>query len=116
MSSEDKYNKRKYSVKILGEEQTVVGEVSHEYVNKLANYINEVGSEITDAYPRLPRRRLLGLTLINMADEFYKLKNDYLKKARELRKLKEENEELKKKIKEIKKENNEVMSLLEEVD
>ena len=116
MPSEDKYNKRKYSVKILGEEQTVVAEVAQEYIEKLADYINEVGSEITRAYPRLPRRKLVGLTLINMADEFFKLKEEYMEKARELKEIREEKKELKKKVKELKKDNKELMSLLEEVD
>lgn len=116
MPTEDKYNKRKYSVKILGEEQTLVAEVSQEYIDKLAKYINEVGSEITRAYPRLPRRKLIGLTLINLADEFFKLRDDYMDKIKELRDLKKEKKELKNKINELEEENEELMSLLEEVD
>jgi len=70
----NKDNQEKFSVKILGEEQLIVGDVSEEYVKELADYINSVGTEIIRAYPSLPRRRLLGLTMINMADEFYKLR------------------------------------------
>lgn len=123
MSSEDKYNKKKFSVKILGEEQLIVGDVSQDYVKDLAEYINSVGNEITRVYPRLPRRRLLGLTMVNMADEFFKLRDDYYEKIDKIKELKSKNydlqdelESLKEEFEEIKEENNELLTLLEEVD
>ncbi|MGM0410347.1 MAG: cell division protein ZapA [Bacillota bacterium] len=128
MSSKNK--KHKFSVRILGEEQLIVGDVSEDYVKKLANYINKVGTEITKAYPRLPRRRLLGLTMINMADEFYKFKNDIDQKNEKIKDLKsknydlrEENEKLKEKVNDLEKEleasnkeKEELLALLEEVE
>ena len=124
MSNEDKLPKNKFSVKILGEKLTVTGKkISREYVEKLASYINEIGEEINNAYPQLPRRRILGLTLINLADELFKLRknnseffqeNKHLKS--ENKKLKQENEKLKKKIKSLEDEYKELSVLLEEVD
>lgn len=123
MSSEDKANKKKFSVKILGEEQLIVGDVSQEYVKKLAEYINSVGTEITRAYPRLPRRRLLGLTMVNMADEFFKLREDYYEKIDKIKDLKSRNYDLQEKVDKLEKElekqkeeNKELLSLLEEVE
>ena len=123
MSSNDKHNKKKFSVKILGEEQLIVGDVSQEYVKELAEYINSVGTEITRAYPRLPRRRLLGLTMVNMADEFYKLRDEYYDKVDKIKELKSKNydlqekvDELKEKLQDKKEENQELLALLEEVD
>jgi len=127
----DKDNhKEKFTVKILGEEQLIVGDVSRDYVEKLADYINSVGREIIRAYPSLPRRRLLGLTMVNMADEFYKLREEYNEKNNKIKDLKSKNYDLKEKIeklekelaeqktelKEQKEENEELMTLLEEVD
>ena len=119
----NKDNKEKFSVKILGEEQLIVGDVSEDYVEELADYINSVGTEILRAYPSLPRRRLLGLTMVNMADEYYKLRKEYNEKNDKIKELKSKNydlkekvEELEKKLKEEKEENEELLTLLEEVD
>ncbi|HKL13666.1 MAG TPA: cell division protein ZapA, partial [Halanaerobiales bacterium] len=85
----EKYKEaNKFTVKILDEELVVKGKVSEDYVRDLAEYINNVGQEIQETYPRLPRRSLLGLTMINIADDLFKTKS-------ELQNLKEENEDLK---------------------
>lgn len=100
----------------MGEKLLVTGNKSKEYIEKLAQYINEIGKEITRAYPRLPHRRLTGLATINMADEFFKLKEKYLQKIKENRKLKKENEKLREKINSLQEEYEELSILLEEVD
>jgi len=113
----EKYKEvNKFTVKILEEELVVKGKVSESYVKELAEYINNVGQEIQETYPRLPRRSLLGLTMINIADNLFKTKS-------ELQDLKEENEDLKevrdKLIKDnnsLKRDNRELNNLLEEVD
>ncbi|MGM0437141.1 MAG: cell division protein ZapA [Bacillota bacterium] len=127
MSSNKRFKKQqdkeKFSIKILGEEQLIVADVSEDYVEELADYINSVGTEIIRAYPSLPRRRLLGLTMINMADEFYKLREEYYDKNDKIKELKSKNYDLKEKVEELKeklqekeKENEELLTLLEEVD
>jgi len=124
MNGEDKQEKNKYSVEVLGQELTVIGEnISEDYVKKLAFYINEIGEEIDQAYPQLPRRRILGLTLINITDDFYKnrekLKNlvqENKKLKNENKKLKNKNEKLKSEIESLKEEYEELSILLEEVD
>ena len=124
MSNEDKLAKNKFSVKILGEKLTVTGSnISREYVEKLASYINEIGDEINNAYPQLPRRRILGLTLINLADELFKLQeknNEIFQENKQLKaeneKLKQENVKLKNKINSLEEEYDELSILLEEVD
>ncbi len=113
----EKYKEEnKFTVKILDEELVVKGKVSEDYVRDLAEYINNVGQEIQETYPRLPRRSLLGLTMINIADDLFKTKS-------ELQDLKEENKDLKevrdKLIKDnnsLKRANRELNNLLEEVD
>ncbi len=103
MGKEDKYKiKNKYTINILGEELLVTGDKSEKYFTKLESYINEIGIEIVQAYPRLPRRKITSLALINLADEYYKLRAEYLDKLKELKSLRKENEE--------------IMALLEEVE
>ncbi len=116
MIEEDKHKNKKYKIKILGEKLVVSGEISEDYIKKLAKYINEVGDEILSAYPHLPRRYLLGLTLVNITDELFKLRNNYYELQRKNKKLLAEQEKLKRKIKELKTDNEELSELLEEVD
>lgn len=115
MQYEDKSNKEKHTINLLGEDLTVTG-VSENYVEQLVSYINGIGKEITQAYPRLPRRRLVGLTLINLANKFNKLKKEYNKIKQEKTNLKEENEYLKEQINSLQDEYEELSVLLEEVD
>ncbi|ACL69322.1 cell division protein ZapA [Halothermothrix orenii] len=119
MPTGDKSSKgkaKKYKVNVLGEEMTVVADVTEEYIDKLIEYINDIGEAITRAYPGLPRRRITGLTLINMADEYYKLKKVYRDRIKEINNLREENKKLQNKINEMEIEQKELISLLEEVD
>jgi len=94
----------------------VVGNVSDEYVNKLAEHINLIGEDIARAYPRLSRQRIMGLALMNIADEYYKLKDVYNKKIEDLKLLQEENRLLKEKFSKLRQEYNELVTLLEEAD
>lgn len=120
MNDGDKHGKNKYSVEVLGQQLTViVDDISEDYVRKIASHINEIGEEIKQAYPQLPNRRILGLTLINIADDFYKNKEKVKQLAQqnkklknEIEKMKKKNEKLKSKVNILKDENQE----LEEVD
>ncbi len=115
MAAGDKAKNKCY-VKILGEELLVVGNISDEYVNKLAEHINLVGEDIARAYPRLSRQRIMGLALMNIADEYYKLKDVYNKKIEDLNLLQEENRLLKEKFSKLRQEYDELVSLIEEAD
>lgn len=108
--------KNKYYVKILDEELLVVGNVSDEYVNKLTEHINLIGEDIARAYPRLSRQRIMGLALMNIADEYYKLKDVYNKKIEDLKLLQEENRLLKEKFSKLRQEYDGLVTLLEEAD
>ncbi len=117
MANEDKHkNSKKYAVNIFGEEMIVIGDVSQDYVKELAGYINKMGEEIKHAYPRLPRRRLFGLSLINLADEYFKLRDKYIDRVKEKKQLENENEKLRKKINSLQKNCEDLSILLEEVD
>ncbi|MFW6278977.1 MAG: cell division protein ZapA [Bacillota bacterium] len=115
MGKEDK-PKKKYIVNILGEEFTITGNLNQKYVNMLQDLINSIGSDISSAYPHLPRRRLWGLTLINLADRYFKLEQKQEDKMKKNRELKHENEKLRQKITSLEEEYEELSQLLEEVD
>ncbi|MFW6381320.1 MAG: cell division protein ZapA, partial [Bacillota bacterium] len=102
MGAGDNYNSNKYTIKILGEKLTVTGDISREYIEELAEYVNQISREITRAYPRLPRRRLMKLTLINLVDELFKLKDSHQEKVRENQRLKKENQSLRSEINSLK--------------
>jgi len=117
MLKEDKpENNQKFTVKILGDEFTVTGEISDQHVQKLQELINSIGREINVAYPHLPRRRLWGLTAINMAHKYFKLLKKKQKLTQENRQLTRENEQLQKTLESLKKDYQELSLLLEEVD
>lgn len=70
--------------------------------------------EISRAYPRLSRQRILSLTMMNITDEYYKLKQVYNRKLNDLKLVEEENRKLLKKYNELKTEYKELLTLLEE--
>jgi len=115
MAIKDKHNNR-FTIKILGEEMVIIGDLSDDYVNNLSDHINLIGEEISRAYPRLSRQRILGLTIMNIADEYYKLKDVYNKKMQDLKLAEVENKNLREKYKEMKEEYEELLTLLEEDD
>jgi len=116
MVEEGKHKNKKYRIEILGEELVVSGDISENYVQELSGYINEVGDEILNAYPHLPRRYLLGLTIVNITDEFYKLRKKYFNNQQDKKRLLSDRKRLEDKIKALRQDNEELSTLLEEVD
>lgn len=115
MAAEDKH-KHKYNVKLLGEDMVIVGELSEQYVKKLVHHINIIGQDISRAYPRLSRHRILNLAVMNVADEYYKLKDKYEERLEDIKILEKEFKKLADKHNKLKKDYKELESLLEEVD
>ena len=116
-------NENKYRVEILGDEFKITGDLNQEYVDQLQELINEIGQEISRAYPDLPRRRLWMLTLINMADKYFKAEDQKKQHKKEIVQLKEkqvslksENDDLKDKLDNLQAEYEELATMLEEVD
>ncbi len=113
MAIKDKH-KNRFTVKIMGEEMIIVGNLSEKYVKTLIDHINLTAEEISRAYPRLSRQRILSLTMMNITDEYYKLKQVYNRKLNDLKLVEEENRKLLKKYNELKTEYKELLTLLEE--
>ncbi len=116
MLEEKNQNKTKFKLNILGDKFTVTGEFSEDYIHKLAEHVEKTGREIRDAYPKLPFRRLSHLTMINLADEYFKLRSQCVDLSKEKERLKEANQSLHQELKKLRHENEELTNLLEEVD
>ena len=115
MAIEDKH-KNRFKINILGQEMLIVGNLSEDYVNNLSKHINLIGEEISRVYPCLSHQRIMGLVIMNITDEYYKLKNVYNNKMEEFKLLEKENKLLREKYEEIKNDYDELISLLEEDD
>lgn len=109
-------NRKKFKLNILGDQFTVTGDFSEEYIYKLADHVEKTGQEIKNAYPKLPFRRLSHLMMINLADEYFKLKSEFLDLKTEKERLKDANQSLHQELKKLREENEELNTLLEEVD
>lgn len=73
-------------VRIAGEEHTIKGNATTEYIMELAKIVDEKMREIQKVSPNLTRYRIAILAAINLADELLKVRNEY----QELLKLMEE--------------------------
>ncbi len=69
--------KGRATVQIYGEEYTVKGEASPEYLRMLAAYIDKMMRQVATRQPRLTTARVAVLTALNIADEMSKLQEDY---------------------------------------
>lgn len=116
MIEEKNQDKKKFKLNILGDQFTVTGEFSEEYINKLAEHVEKTGQELKNAYPKLPFRRLSHLTMLNLADEYFKLRSQCVDLSKDKERLKEANQSLHQELKKLRQENEELNILLEEVD
>ncbi|MGM0419610.1 MAG: cell division protein ZapA [Bacillota bacterium] len=107
---------KKYNVKILGENHTVVTDKPQEYIQGVADLINSIGQEIVSAYPNIPKRKLIALTLMNIADNKFKADKKLEDVLAENKHLKSENKELKAQLQKMEKDNDDLLELLQEVE
>lgn len=76
--NESRANMAKARVTILGEEYTLRGEGSEEYIVHLCKVVDARLREIVDSYPNLPRHKAAILAAIYLADEVEKLRQEKL--------------------------------------
>lgn len=105
-------SKNKVEVKIHGKEYTVVGTEPDEYIQKVALYVDKKMNEITMMNERLSTSMVAVLTAINVADEFFKCKQDLDNLRLQLQQYIEDLKRANETIKEYEKENS---SLKQEV-
>lgn len=67
-------NKNKVIVRIYGQEYTMVGCESREYMQKVANYVDDKMIDIAKNSKKLSTAMVAVLTALNIADEYFKTK------------------------------------------
>jgi cell division protein ZapA len=67
-------NSNRVRVSIFGKTYSIQGEASDEYIQKLARYVDGKMHEISDATGSGNIAQIAILTALNIADEFYQLK------------------------------------------
>lgn len=103
-------DKKKVIVKINGQEYTVIGEESEEYIHEISKYVDSKVQDLISKNPRLSQTMASILTAFTITDEYYKtymelndLKDSIIEPFKELDNLRKECEE-----------NNELIELLSE--
>lgn len=97
--------KNKVDVNIGGQNYSLVGIESDEYMKRVASYVDEKMNEIARHNNKLSIPAAATLTAVNIADEFFKTKGIYEKLRDEIETIKEENEQLKEENKRLISEN-----------
>ena len=70
-------DKGRATVDIYGEDYTVRGDASPEYLRMLAGYIDKMMRQVAVRQPQLSVAKVAVLTALNIADEMSKLQEDY---------------------------------------
>ncbi|MBS4008918.1 MAG: cell division protein ZapA [Clostridium sp.] len=68
--------KNRVHVKIYGEEYTIRGAASPDYMKRAAHYVDEKMRQIGQTNSRLGVSRIAVLTAINLADELFSLRKE----------------------------------------
>lgn len=65
------------TARIMGEDYTIRGQVPEEHIRRIAKYVDERMIQISETYPKLGTSRVAVLAAINMADELFKIREQY---------------------------------------
>ena len=90
--------KNKVSVKINGQEYSIVGAETKEYLLKVSNFVDEKMESIAKANKKLSTSMIAVLTAVNIADQYLKIKNRFEELEKDTKKPQQEISELKKYI------------------
>lgn len=84
----------KTEVYILGQKYTIKGEKPAEYIQRLAQYVDEKLRKVHEQNPSLPPLRASILACFYIADELYEIKQDCEDTKQKLKELEEKTDEL----------------------
>ncbi len=85
--------KNKLNVVIYGQQFKIVGKASSNYMRMVAGHVDDKMRQIAESNSRLDTAKIAVLTAVNIADEYFRLKQEY----EELLRLVEEEEQEKEK-------------------
>lgn len=88
----DKRNNNKVTadITILGEKLVITGQSSVEYMQAVADFVNEKLSRLQDTYPKMPRNKIVFLGIMNLADDLIKNQQQMEQFVQEKDKIKKE--------------------------
>jgi len=81
--------KKRVQVEIFGDNYIVKGNAEGKYILKLADYVDEKMNVIASKNPHLSTKQIAVLASLNIADELYKLQENYDKLLQILEESKE---------------------------
>ncbi|OEF99337.1 Z ring-associated protein [Vulcanibacillus modesticaldus] len=69
--------KNKLTVMIFGQQYKIVGNASSNYMRMIAGHVDDKMRQIAESNPRLDTTKIAVLTAVNIADEYFRLKEEY---------------------------------------
>jgi cell division protein ZapA len=69
--------KNRLTVEIYGQLYRLVGKESDQHMKKVARYVDDTMKDFSTGNPRLDTTKLAVLSAVNIADEYFKLKEEY---------------------------------------
>lgn len=70
-------DKNKITIEIFGQHYTLKGTASSNHIRLVAGYVDDKMSQLAESNPRLDGRKVAVLTAVNIADEYFRLKEEY---------------------------------------
>lgn len=81
--------KTRVTLNVAGQDFRLAGGESEEYMRRLAGDLNSRINEVQQQYPQMSTTRCTLLAMLNMADELYKLREDYSELDKKISELRE---------------------------
>jgi cell division protein ZapA len=69
--------KNKITVEIYGQKYRLMGKVSTEHLQMVAQFVNQKMNDIAGKSPSLDTAKISVLSAVNIADEYFKLKKEH---------------------------------------
>ncbi|MFY9115445.1 MAG: cell division protein ZapA [Dethiobacteria bacterium] len=73
--------KKRVTIKIMGDEYTIRGTASAQHLEKVADYVDGMMLKLANNNPHMSKHMLATLCSINLADELLRLKDEFNRKA-----------------------------------
>ncbi len=75
-ANQDANDLNKTSIEIYGQHYKIVGKASTNYMRLLSGYVDDKMKEISKRNPRLDITKIAVLAAVNIADEYFRLKEE----------------------------------------
>jgi cell division protein ZapA len=69
--------KNKITIEIFGQHYTLKGTASSSHMRLVAGYVDDKMTQLGEVNPKLDARKIAVLSAVNIADEYFRLKEEY---------------------------------------